>query len=157
MSAIAEQVSDSRWVVFRLAGESFAIDVMQVREILPMSPVVPVPGAAEAVLGVIQWRDSIVTVVSVNARLGLPRAELASRIIITEHGPTIIGLAVDDVVEVVDIPSAAMQAPPCLGALTGPPFLRALHHRRGETLQLLDLNLLLAAPADTPSSFMRET
>ena len=53
----------SQWVTFTLNGEINGIDVMQVQEVLRMTPIAPVPGAPHFVLGVINLRGNVVTVI----------------------------------------------------------------------------------------------
>ncbi|MCG8317547.1 MAG: chemotaxis protein CheW, partial [Pseudomonadales bacterium] len=50
-----------QWVTFRLAGETYGINVMQVQEVLRYTEIAPVPGASPHVLGIINLRGSVVT------------------------------------------------------------------------------------------------
>ena len=65
-----------QWVTFRLADETYGINVMQVQEVLRVSEIAPVPGAPHYVLGIINLRGNVVTVVDTRIRLGLKRSSI---------------------------------------------------------------------------------
>ncbi len=75
-----------QWVTFRLDQETHGINVMQVREVLRYSDIAPVPGAPSYVLGIINLRGNVVTVIDTRARFGLPEAPITdhTRIVIIE-------------------------------------------------------------------------
>ena len=56
-----------QWVTFRLGGETYGINVMQVQEVLRYSEIAPVPGAPAYVLGIINLRGNVVTVIDTTA------------------------------------------------------------------------------------------
>ena len=92
-----------QWVTFRLDNETYGINVMQVQEVLRYSDIAPVPGAPNYVLGIVNLRGNVVTVLDTRLRFGLPSAELTdnSRIVIIEAEKQVIGILVDSVAEVV--------------------------------------------------------
>ena len=65
-----------QWVTFRLAGETYGINVMQVQEVLRHSDIAPVPGAPPYVLGIINLRGNVVTVIDTRNRFGLESGEI---------------------------------------------------------------------------------
>jgi len=73
-------------VTFRLKDETYGINVMQVQEVLRVAEIAPVPGAPHYVLGIINLRGNVVTVIDTRVRFGLPSAEIddLSRIIVIE-------------------------------------------------------------------------
>ncbi|WP_455380900.1 chemotaxis protein CheW, partial [Acidihalobacter prosperus] len=93
-------------VTFELNGETYALDVMRVQEVLKVGEISPVPGAPEYVLGIINLRGKVVTVIDARLRLGLPYAESteANRIIVLEAAGQDVGILVDSVAEVIQIP-----------------------------------------------------
>ena len=95
----------STFVVFSLAGESFAVEISKVREIIRIPRITWVPGAPEFVRGVINLRGNVVAVLDLAAILSLPSPDESpqSRIIITETGDQIAGMLVDSVSRVTDI------------------------------------------------------
>ena len=86
-----------QWLSFRLANEVYAINVMQVQEVLRVSEIVPVPGAPHYVLGIINLRGNVVTVVDTRLRLGLETSEVtdSTRMVIIEGARHVIGNLVD--------------------------------------------------------------
>ena len=61
-------------VCFRIGKETFGVDIFAVREIVKAQEITSVPGTADYVLGIINLRGKIVSVVDLSARLGLGRA-----------------------------------------------------------------------------------
>ena len=60
-----------QWVTFQLEEETYGINVMQVREVLRYTEIAPVPGAPDYVLGIINLRGNVVTVIDTRSRFGL--------------------------------------------------------------------------------------
>lgn len=60
-----------RWVTFQLDKEIYGVNVMQVREVLRYSDIAPVPGAPAYVLGIINLRGNVVSVIDTRMRFGL--------------------------------------------------------------------------------------
>jgi len=74
--AEAAQLADvSQWVTFRLGEESYGVNVMQVQEVLRVSEIAPVPGAPGYVLGIINLRGNVVSVLDTRLRFGLTKRE----------------------------------------------------------------------------------
>lgn len=92
-----------QWVTFQLEEETYGINVMQVREVLRYTEIAPVPGAPDYVLGIINLRGNVVTVIDTRSRFGLMQGEITdnTRIIVIESERQVIGILVDSVAEVV--------------------------------------------------------
>ena len=74
MDSSAKKTDDNpvmRWVTFRLENEKYGINVMQVQEVLRVTEIAPVPGAPDYVLGIINLRGNVVTVIDTRKRFGL--------------------------------------------------------------------------------------
>ena len=130
------------WVEFRLAGEPFALPVAQVREILRVREVTPVPQPPFPVIGVINLRGRVVPLLDLRARLDLPapQPDAAARIVLVESQRRRIGLLVDAVERVAQLAQSAIQpSPPSSEA----PEVRALHVAEGRRTRLLDLTAIL--------------
>ena len=91
-----------QWVTFRLDNESYGINVMQVQEVLRYTEIAPVPGAPSYVLGIINLRGNVVTVIDTRQRFGLDPVEVSdnTRIVIIEADKQVVGILVDSVAEV---------------------------------------------------------
>ncbi len=68
-----------QWVTFQLENETYGINVMQVQEVLRYTEIAPVPGAPEYVLGIINLRGNVVTVIDTRSRFGLPSGDVGVR------------------------------------------------------------------------------
>lgn len=95
----------SQWVTFSLDGEVYGINVMQIQEVLRYTEIAPVPGAAGYILGIINLRGNVVTVVDGRKKLNLMDKDSYenSRILIIEVAGQVLGLLADSVSEVTEI------------------------------------------------------
>ena len=134
-----------QWVTFQLEEETYGINVMQVQEVLRYSEIAPVPGAPDYVLGIINLRGNVVTVIDTRTRFGLPTNEVTdnSRVVIIEAEQQVIGILVDSVAEVVYLRSSDIDSAPNVGTEESAKFIQGVSNREGELLILVDLNKLL--------------
>ncbi|WP_117233425.1 chemotaxis protein CheW [Vibrio maerlii] len=143
-----EQVNDEvlQWVTFQLEEETYGINVMQVREVLRYTEIAPVPGAPDYVLGIINLRGSVVTVIDTRSRFGLMQGEVTdnTRIIVIESERQVIGILVDSVAEVVYLRSSEIDTTPSVGTDESAKFIQGVSNRDGKLLILVDLNKLLS-------------
>ena len=146
-SADKKQVVDEvlQWVTFRLQEETYGINVMQVQEVLRYSEIAPVPGSPDYVLGIINLRGNVVTVIDTRARFGLPPAEVTdnTRVVIIEAEKQVIGILVDSVAEVVYLKQSEVDSAPNVGTDESARFIQGVANREGELLILVDLNKML--------------
>ncbi|ASD67442.1 MULTISPECIES: chemotaxis protein CheW [Pseudoalteromonas] len=135
-----------QWVTYKLEEETYGINVMQVQEVLRYTEIAPVPGAPSYVLGIINLRGNVVTVIDTRARFGLQSAEVTdnSRIVIIEAEKQVIGILVDSVAEVVYLRSSEIDSAPNIGTEESAKFIQGVSNREGELLILVDLNKLLS-------------
>ena len=96
----------TQWVTFTLEDETYGINVMQIQEVLRYTEIAPVPGSAHYILGIINLRGNVVTVVDGRKKLQLMDIDdiQQSRIIIIEAYSQVLGLLADSVSEVIEIP-----------------------------------------------------
>lgn len=134
-----------QWVTFRLAGETYGINVMQVQEVLRYTEIAPVPGAPGYVLGIINLRGNVVTVIDTRNRFGLESGEMTdnTRIVIIETEGHVIGILVDSVAEVVYLRQSEVETAPNVGNDESAKFIQGVCHKNDELLILIELNKLL--------------
>jgi len=134
-----------QWVTFRLAEETYGINVMQVQEVLRVSEIAPVPGAPHYVLGIINLRGNVVTVVDTRIRLGLETSEVtdSTRIVIIEGSKHVVGILVDCVAEVVDLRASELESAPNVGNDESAKYIQGVASHDDKLLILVDLNKLL--------------
>ena len=123
-----------------------ALDATGVQEVIRLGPVTPVRYAPEEVLGIVNLRGKIVTIVDLGLRLGLPKAVAGSesRIFIIEDRGEFIGLLVDRVDEVVEIERDRWQPPPPNANWGQSQFFQGVCRDRGRVITLLDAGQILA-------------
>lgn len=147
---LAHRPNDSvqRWVCFRVAGQDYGLPIERVQEVLREAAIEPVPGTTALVLGVINLRGQIVTVLDLRARLGLPLqapVDLAARriVVLDLHGER-FGLQVDEVADVLKLADAAIKPAPPVGSATSEVRVAGMYSRDGRLLTLLDADTLLS-------------
>lgn len=135
-----------QWVTFRLDNETYGINVMQVQEVLRYTEIAPVPGAPHYVLGIINLRGNVVTVIDTRSRFGLPSSEVddSTRIVIIEAEKQVIGILVDSVAEVVYLRRSEIDNAPNVGTEESAKFIQGVSNRGDELLILVDLDKLLS-------------
>ncbi len=147
MSQAAEKNNDEiiQWVTFRLDDEKYGIRVMQVQEVLRMTEIAPVPGAPDYVLGIINLRGNVVTVIDSRKRFGLAEADVddSTRIVIIEADKHVVGILVDSVAEVVDLQTSEIDAAPNVGNDDSSKYIQGVSSKDKELLILVDVNKLL--------------
>ena len=102
-------------VVFRTADQDFCVDILSVREIRGWTRPASLPHAPSYVQGVINLRGSVLPIIDLAARLGLPSIAANDRnvIIVTTIGTQVAGLLIEAVTEILSIPASAIQKPCC--------------------------------------------
>jgi purine-binding chemotaxis protein CheW len=145
---MADSQTDStslQCVTFTLEDETYGMNVMQVQEVLREVEVAPVPGAPNYVLGIINLRGNVVSVIDARTRFGLQPKESddMSRIIVIEAQKQILGILVDSVAEVVDIQRDEIDLAPNVGNAETSKYIDGVVSRGDKLLILVDLNKLL--------------
>ena len=122
------------------------LDAAGIQEVIRLGPVTPVCYAPEEVVGIVNLRGKIVTIVDLGLRLGFPKAMAGgdSRIFIIEDRNEFIGLLVDRVDEVVEVERDRWQAPPANVNPAQARFFRGVCRAGGRVITLLDAGQILA-------------
>jgi len=140
------QTTEEQVVVFGLGDELYGLDISRVQGIIKMPAVTRVPRAAEFVEGVINLRGEIVPIIDLRKRFGLGDHEnsVDTRIINVEMGDHLVGLIVDAVEEVLNIPSDVIEPPPDLVTTVDSAYLRSIAKLQDRLIILLDLDRVLS-------------
>ena len=135
-----------QWVTFKLDNETYGINVMQVQEVLRYTEIAPVPGAPAYVLGIINLRGNVVTVIDTRQRLGLYNADITdnSRIVIIEADKQVVGILVDSVAEVVYLRQSEIETAPNVGNDESAKFIQGVCNKNGELLILVELDKMMS-------------
>ena len=143
----------TQYLTFSLAGETFAIGILAIKEIIEFRGVTEVPMMPLSVRGVINLRGAVVPVLDLLARFGKARSTVGKRtcVVIVEmqldDEPQVVGVMVDAVSEVLDIAAAEIEAAPNFGTRIGREFISGMGKVRGKFVILLDVARVLAVEA----------
>ncbi|WP_421866675.1 chemotaxis protein CheW [Motiliproteus sp.] len=134
-----------QYVTFRLEEETYGINVMQVQEVLRYSEIAPVPGAPTYVLGIINLRGNVVTVIDTRQRFGLMPTDVTdnTRIVIIEVEKQVIGILVDAVSEVVYLNQSEIEKAPNVGTEESAKFIQGVCHKDEQLLILVELDKMM--------------
>ncbi len=131
---------------FEVAGQVYALDVSQLREVVRWQPLTPLPGGPTLVEGVIDLHGDVVPVVDLGRALGGSPVDLSrrARIAITDVDGLVVGLAVDTAIEVFPVDAASLEDPPELMRNAGCDVARAVLRRAGRApILVLSLERLI--------------
>ena len=126
----------------RVAGRVVGIELGTVREIIPARRPTRLPGAGTYVAGLVNVRGTIVTVIDLAARLADVPAKGTGSIVLIEHGAKLVGVAVDEVLDVRR--TAELELETEAEALVPGGAMRAVGRLDGEVVALLDIHDIIA-------------
>lgn len=133
-----------QYLTFMLGGEVFAIGILAIKEIIEYGHLTEVPMMPASVRGVINLRGAVVPVMDLQARFGRPASDVTKRtcIVIVETGDAddgqVIGVVVDAVNEVLDLPASDIEPPPSFGSSIRSDFVCGMAKVRGKFVIVLD-------------------
>ena len=139
-----------QYLTFMLAGEMFAIGILAIKEIIEYGHLTEVPMMPASVRGVINLRGAVVPVMDLQARFGRPASAVTKRtcIVIVETGEAddgqVIGVVVDAVSEVLELPASDIEPPPSFGSAIRTDFVCGMAKVRGKFVIVLDVANVLA-------------
>ena len=150
--AVAVKVDEtpSQYLTFLLGGEMFAVGILNVKEIIEYGHLTEIPMMPAFIRGVINLRGSVVPVIDLSARFGGKTTEVSRRtcIVIVEvsdgdlrHD---IGIMVDAVSEVLDIPGSEIEPPPSFGAKIRADFIFGMGKVNGKFVIILNIDNVLS-------------
>ena len=106
------------YLAFKLAGDTYAVRIGNVAEILKPPPITEVPRAGRSIVGVVSVRGRLVTVVDLRRRFGLPESESDTRtriLLVAAGGEELVGLLVDEVLQVYRLADSEIEPATVLG------------------------------------------
>ena len=135
-----------KYLTFILDGEEYGLEILKVREIIGIMDITKVPQTPDFVQGVINLRGKVIPVIDLRSKFGLKRAEYNDQtcIIVVDVG-MLMGIIVDTVQEVHDIPTANIEPPPSLGASVDTSFILGMGKVKEDVKILLDIDKVLTA------------
>lgn len=132
------------YLTFRLDSEEYGVAILKVREIIGIMDITKVPQTFDFVEGVINLRGKVIPVIDLRLKFGLKRTEYNDQtcIIVVDVG-MLMGIIVDTVREVHDIPAGSIEPPPALGASVDTDFILGMGKVNDNVIILLDIDNVL--------------
>ncbi len=139
-----------QYLTFMLGGEMFAIGILAIKEIIEYGNLTEVPMMPDYIRGVINLRGSVVPVVDLSSRFGRKSTQITRRTCIViievagEQEKQVVGVVVDAVNEVLEIPQEEIEAPPAFGARIRTDFIRGMGKVNGRFVIILNVGNVLS-------------
>ncbi len=142
---ITNRTSENQFVVFKLEGEYYGINIYNVKIIEKISEFTRVPNTHDFVVGVINLRGEVVPVIDLKRKFDLNESinEDESRVIIVNYNNMTVGLLVDSSSEVVNIDKNEIDKPPSVGNKVYQKFMQGIGKKDERLIILLDLEKIL--------------
>jgi len=150
VAAAAALADNAQYLTFALGQEVYAIGILSIKEIIEFGGITAVPMMPATIRGVINLRGAVVPVMDLAVRFGKPPSEIGRRtcivIVETQHDgeQQVIGVVVDSVSAVQDIPAADIEPPPSFGLKISSHFVAGIGKVQGRFVILLDVNQVLS-------------
>lgn len=137
--------AEDRFLVFIIDEQSYAIEIHYITEIIEMMPITVVPFLPGCLKGIINLRGSVIPVMDVRLRFGLPEQEYTQRtcIVVLDNEGVQLGLIVDGVREVTNIPEDLRMPPPSDSENGINSYIKGVGNAAGEIQLLLDCDKLM--------------
>jgi purine-binding chemotaxis protein CheW len=136
--------TQSQYLKFHLAGQNYAFDVLKVHEVLSLVKITPLPSSMDFLSGVINLRGSVIPVVDLRKKFGMPKTEhtVDTSILIVdlihEGEATMIGALVDAVKGVLRCEKKDLEPPPRFGMKLNTHIVTAIAKKDGDFVVIID-------------------
>jgi len=140
-----------QYLTFHLAGEEYAIGLLQVKEIIEYDAITKVPMTPPWIRGVINLRGSVVPVIDLAVKFGQPQSPVGKRTCIVIVGvelggeQTVMGVVADAVSQVMELPPQEITPPPAFGTKIRTDFLKGMGKAGKKFVLILDTDRVLSA------------
>ncbi len=138
-----------KFLTFTLGDEEYGVEILKVREIIGLMDITPVPHTPEFIKGVINLRGKVIPVVDLRLKFGLAPKEYDEKTCIivveinTSSGPMLMGIVVDSVSEVLNIPTSDIESTPQFGTQVDTRFILGMAKAKDRVKILLDIDKVL--------------
>ncbi|MCF6267162.1 MAG: chemotaxis protein CheW [Desulfuromusa sp.] len=141
----AEDTQKDKYLTFHLAGEDYGIEIQYVIEIIGIQNITDVPDMPTFIRGVINLRGKVIPIMDVRARFGIEARDYDDRtcIIVVNINSTEVGLVVDEVSEVADIPESNVEPAPRTHKNSEESYIQGMGKINTDVKILLDVHKLL--------------
>jgi purine-binding chemotaxis protein CheW len=151
LEAKQEEATAGQFLTFFIAGEEYAASILKVREVIEYDTLTAVPNTPVWIRGVVNVRGSVLPVVDLGVKFGLPPSTISrfSCIVITEvdaEGDKLtLGVLADSVSRVIEFAPNEIEAPPAFGTRVKIEYLLGLGAIGKKFCQILDIDKVLSA------------
>lgn len=145
-TSVAERSKAGKYLTFCLGAETYGLEILKVREIIGLMPITAVPRAPHFIKGVINLRGKVIPVVNLRLKFGMEEVANTEEtcIIVVQVGNVEMGIIVDKVREVLDIPGKDIEDPPSFGGDIDTGFILGMGKAAGKVSILLDIQKVLS-------------
>jgi len=149
-SQLASAGEANQYLTFNLSGEMYAVGILNVKEIIEYGNLTEIPMMPAFVRGVINLRGAVVPVIDLAARFGGKSSSIQRRTCIViveipqEDGKQDIGIMVDAVSEVLEIPGSEIEPPPAFGSRIRADFIAGMGKVNSKFVIILDIQRVLS-------------
>lgn len=140
-----ELIEENKFLTFSIGNEQYGVNIEHVIEIIEVIKITPMPDMNVYIKGVINLRGKVIPVMNVRLRFGIEEKEYDEKtcIVVVRMGELEIGLIVDTVSEVLDIPANTIEPAPKIQNKAHQQFVMGIGKYNNQVTILLDLSKLL--------------
>ncbi len=147
--AAEEATGQVEFLGFMLSSEEYALDILEIKEIIRLQTITTVPRTPAYLKGIITLRGVIIPVFDLRCRLGLEEAEHgpSTRIVVVYRGEEYAGLIVDSITQVMRVKVGSIEPPPPTIGVVEAEFIRGVTRYQDRLIILLNLGRVLEVKA----------
>jgi purine-binding chemotaxis protein CheW len=137
----------NKYLTFALEQETYALEILMVREIIGLMEITKVPRMPDFVRGVINLRGKVIPVIDLRCKFGMETVEETKEtcIIVVDLNDMLMGIVVDRVSEVLDIPKEEIEDTPSFGVTVTTEFILGIGKVKGKVIIILDIRAVLTS------------
>ncbi len=145
-----DSLIDSQYLTFIISDEEFAVPIMRVKEIIEYQPLTQVPMVPDFISGAVNLRGAVVPVINLAIKFGMDAKPVNRRSCIVimeitlEDELVILGVLVDKVLQVLDIPDSDIEPAPTFGAQIKTAFIQGMGRIDEKFIIILSINEVLS-------------
>ena len=141
-TSVQQKDMGGKYLTFSLGTQEFGVPILTVKEIIGLLPITQIPQAPAFVRGMVNLRGSVIPVVELRKRFQMESVEDTEQtciIVVQTKGANELGMVVDQVSEVLDIPGTEVVEPVTLGGEIRTDYILGIGKSQGRITMLLDL------------------
>ncbi len=137
---------EGKYLTFILGDEEYGLEILKVREIISVMEITEVPQVPSFIKGVINLRGRVIPIIDLRLKFGMPEVEYTREtcIIVVNVKKLLLGIVVDTVAEVLDIPEKDIEKPPTFGGSIRTDFILGMGKVKNKVKILLNIAKVLS-------------